>query len=106
MAAEPAYVDGLGAFYQAKRDLFCSMLAESQFTFTPSAGTYFQMVDYSALSHERDTDLARRLTTHHGVAAIPVSVFYATPPESRVLRFCFAKDDATLVSAAEMLCRL
>lgn len=106
MAAQPDYVDGLGAFYQGKRDLFCSMLRDSRFTLKPSAGSYFQMLDYSAISSEPDTELAHRLTVEHGVASIPVSVFYAQPPESRVLRFCFAKDDRTLARAAEILCRL
>ncbi len=106
MQAQPNYVDGLGAFYQGKRDLFCRMLGDSRFTLVPSAGTYFQMVDYSALSSELDTELARRLTLEQGVASIPVSVFYSAPPESRVLRFCFAKDDVTLERAAERLCRL
>ncbi len=106
MAACPEYVDGLPAFYQRKRDLFLNLLRGSRFVGTPSAGTYFQMLDYSELSNERDVDLTRRLTVEHGIAAIPVSVFYATPPELRVVRFCFAKDDDTLARAAEILCRL
>ena len=96
----------LPAFYQAKRDLLASLLAESRFTFTPSAGTYFQLVDYSAITDEADVDLVRRLTIDHGIAAIPVSVFYETPPAQRVLRLCFAKDDATLEQAAERLCAI
>ena len=96
----------LPAFYQAKRDLLASLLADSRFTFTPSAGTYFQLVDYSAITDEADVDLVRRLTIDHGIAAIPVSVFYETPPAQRVLRLCFAKDDATLEQAAERLCAI
>ena len=61
------------------------------------------MLDYSAVSNERDVDLARRLTVEHKIASIPVSVFYAEPPNQRFLRFCFAKDDDTLVRAAEIL---
>jgi methionine aminotransferase len=106
MALAPEYATSLGAFYQAKRDRFDSLLARSRFRLEPSAGTYFQLLDYGAISAERDVDLARRLTIEHGVAAIPVSVFYDRPPESRVLRFCFAKDDSTLARAAEILCRL
>jgi methionine transaminase len=106
MAQAPDHATSLGAFYQAKRDLFCRLLKDSRFRIRPAAGTYFQLLDYGAISRERDVDLARRLTVEHGVAAIPVSVFYAQPPEARVLRFCFAKDDATLAAAAEILCRL
>lgn len=106
MAQAPDHATSLGPFYQAKRDLFCSLLEGSRFCIRPAAGTYFQLLDYSAISAERDVDLARRLTVERGVAAIPVSVFYARPPEARMLRFCFAKDDATLAAAAEILCRL
>ena len=106
MQAHPEFADALGAFYQRKRDRFGALLQGSRFSFTPSAGTYFQLLDYGAISGERDVDLARRLTIEAGVASIPVSLFYESPPESRVLRFCFAKDDATLVKAAEILCRL
>jgi methionine aminotransferase len=106
MQSNPEFADELASFYQRKRDRFAALLAGSRFALAPSAGTYFQLLDYGAISAERDVDLARRLTIAHGVASIPVSVFYETPPESRVLRFCFAKDDATLVKAAQILCRL
>jgi methionine aminotransferase len=106
MAMAPDYAGTLGAFYQQKRDLFVARLKDSRFRIRPSRGTYFQLLDYSAISNERDVDLAHRLTVEHKVAAIPVSVFYETSPESRVLRFCFAKNDATLERAAEILCRL
>jgi methionine aminotransferase len=106
LAEHPEHHLELPAFYQAKRDLLASLLADSRFTFTPSAGTYFQLVDYSAITDEADVDLVRRLTTEHGIAAIPVSVFYETPPAQRVLRLCFAKDDATLQRAAERLCAI
>lgn len=106
MAQAPDHATSLAAFYQAKRDRFCTLLEGSRFCITPAAGTYFQLLDYGAISAERDVDLARRMTIERGVAAIPVSVFYARPPESRALRFCFAKDDATLAAAAEILCRL
>jgi methionine aminotransferase len=106
MAQAPDHVTSLGPFYQAKRDRFCTLLGDSRFRIAPSAGTYFQLLDYGAISAERDVDLARRLTIEYGVAAIPVSVFYTRPPEARLLRFCFAKDDATLAAAADVLCGL
>ena len=103
----PQHHHDLAAFYQAKRDLFCSYLHESRFRLTPSAGTFFQLVDYSAISNEPDTVLARRWTVEHKIASIPVSVFYQEPPDDqRYLRLCFAKDDATLERAAAVLCKL
>lgn len=103
LPASPEFHLELANFYQHKRDLFCDLLAPSRFELKPSAGTYFQLADYSAISDESDTDFARRLTTEHGVAAIPVSVFYRDPPDARVVRFCFAKSDDTLRQAAERL---
>ncbi len=97
---------GLGAFYQKKRDLFRSLLVESRFTPLPCHGTYFQMLDYSAITHEPDTVFARRMVTDIGVAAIPPSVFYHRRDDNRVLRFCFAKKDETLKEAAEILCNI
>ena len=70
----------------------------------PSAGTYFQLLDYSAIADCSDVEMAERLVTQYGVAAIPVSVFYETPPSMRLLRFCFAKQDDTLLHAAALLC--
>ncbi len=96
----------LGAFYEAKRDRFCSLLTDAPFEVVPSAGTYFQLLDYSSWSNELDADLAVRLTREAKLAAIPVSPFYEVDPGHRVLRFCFAKDDDTLARAAEILCGL
>jgi methionine aminotransferase len=98
----------LPAFYQQKRDLFCKQMAPSRFTLTPSAGTYFQVMNYAEISQEKDVDLARRWTEEIKVASIPISVFYADEEAARapLLRFCFAKDDTTLVKAAEILCAL
>ena len=95
-------------FYQAKRDYFLSLLETSRFTFEPSGGTFFQLLNYEAISQEPDADLAKRWTREIGVASIPVSVFYQEPDPGRaqVLRFCFAKDDATLARAADILCSL
>ncbi len=103
---EPEHADNLPSFYQQKRDLFCSLISNSRFKFTPSAGTYFQVVDYSALSDLPDLAFCEWLTKEVGVAAIPVSVFCKTPPEMRLVRFCFAKGDETLQRAAERLCAI
>lgn len=102
----PAHHLELGGFYQAKRDLFCELLGASRLRLAPAGGTYFQLADYSAISDLPDTEFARWLTTEHGVAAIPISVFYRDPPTQRVVRFCFAKDDETLRAAADILQRL
>lgn len=96
----------LGSFYQAKRDRFIQLLEDSKFKLKPSEGTYFQLLDYSKISDERDTDYAIRLIKEIGVAAIPVSVFYHEKNEDRFLRFCFAKEDETLEKAAEKLMKL
>ena len=102
----PEHHENLAAFYQAKRDLFCSLLAESRFKLTPSAGTFFQLLDYGAITNEPDAQLAKRWTIEEKVASIPISIFYDEPPNQELLRFCFAKDDATLEKAAQILCRL
>ncbi len=106
LESDPGHYLGLPAFYQAKRDRFCALLAPSRFRFTPSAGTYFQLLDYGAITDEADVAYARRLTIEAGVACIPVSVFCAGPLARPLLRFCFAKDESTLQRAAEILCRL
>jgi methionine aminotransferase len=106
MAEHPEHIAGLPAFYQAKRDLFCEQLAASRFRFTPAPGTYFQLADYSAIRPDlNDVQMAEWLTCEKGVAAIPVSVFYQQPPaELRLVRFCFAKREETLLAAAGKLC--
>ena len=108
MAEHPEHIDELPAFYQAKRDLFCGLLADSRFTFTCTAGTYFQLVDYSQIRPDlSDVDMALWLTHQHGVATIPISTFYQQPfPEQRLLRLCFAKREETLRQAAEKLCAI
>jgi len=106
LTEEPEYLATLGGFYQRKRDHFRALLADLPFNLFPVSGAYFQLVDYSRLSAEGDLDFARRLTTDVGVAAIPLSPFYETPPEQRIVRFCFAKEDQTLEKAAERLHRL
>ena len=106
MTAHPEHLDELPGFYQRKRDLFNTALATSRFRHVPSAGTFFQLVDYGAISDRDDLDMVRRLTQEVGVAAIPMSVFYAEPPGGRYIRFCFCKEDATLEQAARKLCAL
>lgn len=106
MAAQPDYPSTLAAFYQGKRDLFCTALAGSRFHWTPSAGSYFQILDYSGISDQPDTRLCETWTREAGVAAIPVSVFYASPPQQTLLRFCFAKSDELLLEAARILCEI
>ena len=105
MKNKDAYLQ-LAAFYQKKRDFFLDGLKGSRFKPLPSRGTFFQNLSYEAISEEKDTDLAVRLTKEHGVASIPVSVFYRQPPAHRVLRFCFAKSEETLAKGAEILSRL
>jgi methionine aminotransferase len=104
LESDPGHHRDLPAFYAARRDHFCARLAGSRFRITPSAGTYFQLADYSAVTDEDDVAFARRLTTQYKVAAIPVSVFCAAGPPRHLLRFCFAKERATLDRAADILC--
>jgi methionine aminotransferase len=96
-ALEPA------PFYQARRDHFARLMAGSPFRLLPAAGTYFQLADYAAVSGLSDTDFCVQLARKHGVAAIPLSPFCAQAPDARLIRFCFAKEDATLARAAERL---
>src|SRR3569623_952794 len=94
--ADPAHYTGLAAFYQRKRDLFRAGLKSSRFKLLPSAGDYFQCVDYSSVSAMPEADFAKWLTREIGVAAIPVSAFYNEPREAGIVLFCFAKKDDTL----------
>jgi methionine aminotransferase len=100
---EPQHVLELSAFYSRKRNLFLDALEPGRFTFTPSSGTYFQLLNYSAISKEEDTQVAVDWTVSHGVASIPISVFYHQPEHNQMLRFCFAKTDDVLLAAAERL---
>ncbi len=103
MVARPDHWRGLPAFYQERRDAFCGGLRGSRLTFVPSSGTYFQLVDYGAITDKQDAQYARELTMTRGLAAIPISAFYERPPQTTLLRFCFAKDAATLDRATEIL---
>ena len=96
----------LPQFYEEKRDKFLKSIASSRFKFVPSAGSFFQSLDYSAITDENDYDLAIRLTKEIGVASIPLSVFYHQRNDYKMLRFCFAKDDEMLEMAGERLCKL
>jgi methionine aminotransferase len=94
---------GLSSFYQRKRDLFLDLLSGSRWKPLPSRGTYFQLLDYSAITDEKDMEFALRLTKEHGVASIPTSAFLYRQPAPLALRFCFAKKDETLQAAAQRL---
>ncbi|MBE7926863.1 pyridoxal phosphate-dependent aminotransferase [Pseudomonas saudiphocaensis] len=108
MEAHPEHVRELPGFYQAKRDLFCDLLSGSRFGVSRAAGTYFQLADYSAIRPDLDdVAMAQWLTREHGVASIPISVFYQSPPaDLRLVRFCFAKREETLRQAAARLCAI
>jgi methionine aminotransferase len=104
---EPSHYMNVPAFYQAKRDRFAAGMRNSRFKLLPCEGSYFQTADYSAISNEDDRAFAERVAREFGVATIPLSPFYKEPPpEQRLLRFCFAKQDATLDAAIEKLCRI
>ena len=107
VAADPAHYEGLGDFYQAKRDRFRAQLETTRLRPLPVPGGYFQLVDYSAVSDLDDAAFCRWLTVEHGVAAIPLSPFYADPPPGqRLARLCFAKNEATLDAAITRLAGL
>ncbi|WP_338790790.1 methionine aminotransferase [Bernardetia sp. MNP-M8] len=98
----------LADFYQEKRDYLCKLLVQTNFTFTPTQGTYFQLVDYSKISDQKDTDFAVWLTEKIGVASIPISPFYQNENNNsaKILRLCFAKNNETLEKAVEKLSKL
>lgn len=97
---------GLNDFYQQKRDFFLDAIKGSRFEFIPSQGTYFQLLDYKAVTDECDEDFAKRLITDHQLASIPISSFNVSHRDDNVLRFCFAKKQETLEKAAAILNRL
>ncbi|UYP72663.1 pyridoxal phosphate-dependent aminotransferase [Pantoea dispersa] len=103
---QPEHIDQLPAFYRARRDRLTQALAASRFKVLPCAGTYFLLVDYSAISDLDDVSFCQWLTREVGVAAIPLSVFCADPFPHKLIRLCFAKQEATLDAAAERLCQL
>ncbi|WP_309614884.1 methionine aminotransferase [Flavobacterium sp.] len=99
-------VYSLGNFYQQKRDFFRNLLKETKLQLLPCEGTYFQVASYAEISNEDDLAFTKRLVTEFGVASIPISTFYANEKDTKCIRFCFAKDDATLIQAAERLKKL
>ncbi|HEY0961551.1 MAG TPA: methionine aminotransferase [Pseudomonadales bacterium] len=105
---EPRHHLDLPAFYEAKRDEFRALLARSRLRLLPVAGAYFQLADFSSIAPDKsDIEFCEWLVREKGVAAIPLSVFYRTPPaQQRLIRFCFAKNSDTLQRAAARLCRL
>ena len=96
----------LGNFYQQKRDLFRNLIKDTKLDLLPCEGTYFQLASYANISKEDDLTFTKRLVTEFGVATIPISTFYANGKETKCIRFCFAKDDATLIQASERLMKL
>ena len=96
----------LSEFFQRKRDLFLENIKDSRFKFAASRGTYFQLLDYSDITNDNDFDFAKRLIFEYGVASIPTSVFNENKLDQKVLRFCFAKTDETLIKAAKILCKI
>jgi methionine transaminase len=99
-------VNLLGKFYQEKRDYFQKLLQNSRFELKPCEGTYFQVASYANISDEDDVTFCKKLITDHGVAAIPISTFYSDHKDQKLIRFCFAKDDFTLESAAKKLSKI
>jgi methionine aminotransferase len=99
-------VSDLGKFYQIKRDFFRDRLSKSRFELLPCDGTYFQVASYHAISEENDIDFTERLVKEFGVATIPLSVFNADGADHKLIRFCFAKENETLINATERLCRI
>ncbi len=107
LESHPAHYLELSAFYQARRDRFRDALAGSRLRLLPVEGAYFQIADYSAISDKDDLNFCEWMTEEAGVAAIPVSAFYDSPPtDLRLIRLCFAKSDQVLADAAARLCEL
>ncbi len=103
---DPENYRHIADMYQKKRDVFLEKLTGSRFSFQPASGSYFQLLDYSRITGERDVDFAARLTREHKIASIPVSVFNQDGRDDKILRFCFAKQEETLEKASEILCRI
>ncbi len=112
LKTHPGHIDELSTFYQQKRDVLVEALQDSRFKILPSKGTYFLLLDYSAVSDLNDVEFSHWLTQEIGVASVPLSPFYqadsleAYHQQHKVVRLCFAKNDDTLLKAAEILCQL
>jgi len=100
------HYESLSLFFQQKRNLFLDHISDSRFVPIASHGTYFQLLSYKNISEESDVELAVRLTCDHKIASIPISVFYKDRKDNHMLRFCFAKEDETIIKAGEILCRI
>ncbi|MFM0053823.1 methionine aminotransferase [Caballeronia grimmiae] len=105
LANESSYLH-LGRFYQHKRDVLARALEGSRFELLPSAGSFFMLARYSAISDERDSDFVLRLIREARVATIPLSAFYTDGTDNRLIRLSFAKDDDTLIEGARRLCQI
>ena len=99
-------IERLGQFYKEKRDTFRQALSGSKFTLLACEGAYFQLASFAAISNKSDIDFCEELTKKHGVAAIPVSAFYSTKFDQQLVRFCFAKDNETILKATQLLCAI
>lgn len=106
LKSNPEFYESLPGFYQQKRDHFCDLLSATRLRFVPAQSTFFQIADYCDISEETDISLAKKWTREIGVASIPLSVFCEEPFTATRLRFCFAKDDATLTDAVARLAKL
>lgn len=104
--SKPSSYEGLGGFFQEKRDFFLDAVSSSRFSYIPASGTYFQLLNYSRISDEDEMTFAQRLVKEHQIAAIPLSSFYGKPVNNQTLRFCFAKSAPTLEKAANILCKI
>ena len=102
----PEHISALGAFYQDKRDILVKALQTTKLKPLPCYGSYFLNVDYSNISNQNDIEFSEYLTEEFGVATIPISVFYANPPQDKILRLCFAKNVNTMLQATEKLAQL
>jgi methionine aminotransferase len=102
----PAHYQQLGNFYQQKRDLFVQQLSQSRFKIIPAKGTYFQVLDYSAISDLPEMEFAEKLIKEYGIASVPLSPFYNQYQNNHQLRFCFAKTNETIQKATEILCKI
>jgi len=103
---EPKHYEDLSNFFQRKRDLFLSAIKGSGFKPLDCKGTYFVLARYNQINDMVDTEFAKWMTTEHGVAVIPTSVFYSNKLDQKIIRFCFAKSDDVLLEAAEKICRV
>jgi len=105
-AGNPDNYKHLPGFYQKKRDIFQDLVKDSRFEIIPCYGTYFQLLSYKNISDLGDMEMAEKLTKEHGVASIPISVFYEDGKDDKILRFCFAKSEETLEKATQILCKI